>query len=250
MSVHSLSQIAWTISQAQHLVVMTGAGMSVSSGIPAFRDRVRALWSEFDPMEVASLSGYEADPEKVWSWHRQMKETIAAAKPNPGHLAIAELASLLPNCRCTVITQNIDGLHTAAGCQDVIELHSNVSRLRCHARCGYSMVWDEATDDLRNCPSCGAAVRPNVVWFEESLSDSEVGRAQQATADCDVFIVAGTSSLVQPAASLPRLAKIKGALLVEINPEETRLSGEANIVLRGVGEEVFPLLLEQLRKRV
>ncbi len=115
MSVHSLSQIAWTISQAQHLVVMTGAGMSVSSGIPAFRDRVRALWSEFDPMEVASLSGYEADPEKVWSWHRQMKETIAAAKPNPGHLAIAELASLLPNCRCTVITQNIDGLHTAAG---------------------------------------------------------------------------------------------------------------------------------------
>ena len=93
-------------------------------------------------------------------------------------------------------------------------------------------------------------MRPDVVWFEESLSDVEMGRAQQATADCDVFIVAGTSALVQPAASLPRLAKIKGALLVEINPEETRLSGEADIVWRGAGEAVFPLLLEQVRKRV
>lgn len=250
MSVHSLSQIAWTISQAQHLVVMTGAGMSVGSGIPAFRDRVRALWSEFDPMEVASLSGYEADPEKVWSWHRQMKETIAAAKPNLGHLAIAELASLLPNCHCTVITQNIDGLHTVAGCQDVIELHGNVSRLRCHARCGYTTAWNELTDALRNCPSCGAPTRPDVVWFQETLSDIEVGRAQQATAACDVFIVAGTTALVQPAASLPRLAKIKDALLVEVNPEETRLSGEADIVLRGAGEEIFPLLLEQVRERV
>lgn len=243
-------QVAWAMCQAQNVVVMTGAGISVSSGIPAFRDRMRALWSEFDPMEVASLLGYEANPEKVWSWHRKMRDIIATAKPNPSHQAIADLAALLPNCASTVITQNIDGLHSAAGSHPVIELHGNISRLRCHGQCGYGTTWDETTDSLRICPSCRSPVRPDVVWFEENLCKTAVDHARQAAEACDVFIVAGTSGLVQPAASLPILAREGGALLVEINPEETPITPSADIVLRGTGEEVLPDLLERVKKRV
>ncbi len=245
----SIDRLAWTISQSQHVVVMSGAGLSVSSGIPTFRDRMKALWSQFDPMEVASLSGFEKAPDKVWFWHQQMKEVVAAASPNPAHLALAELAKLLPPDGCTVITQNIDGLHTAAGSPDVIELHGNIGRLRCHARCGYVTKWAISTEQIPACPQCGAPLRPDVVWFEELLNNHDMQRAQQVSEECDVFVLAGTTALVHPAASLPQLAKANDALLVEINPEKTNISCEADVVICGLAEEVLPVLIEETRKR-
>lgn len=249
MNKTAIDRLAWTVSQSQHVVVMSGAGLSVSSGIPTFRDRMKALWSQFDPMEVASLSGFKASPDKVWHWHQQMRDVVASATPNPAHSAVADLASLL-TAECTVITQNIDGLHSKAGSSNVIELHGNISRLRCHAQCGHSCDWNGSISKIPLCPKCGAYLRPDVVWFEESLSIHDVQRAQESAQACDVFIIAGTTALVHPAASLPQFAKSNGALLVEINPEETNFSGEADIAVRDLAEKVLPELIEQVRKRI
>lgn len=248
MSKAVLDRLAWTISKSQHVVVMSGAGISVSSGIPTFRDRMKSLWSQFDPMEVASLSGFESAPDKVWYWHQQMKDLIGSATPNPAHVAVADFGGFLPG-GCTVITQNIDGLHSKAGSHDVIELHGSINRLRCHARCGYSTKWEVSSLQIPTCPQCGAHLRPDVVWFEESLNLQDIQRAQEAAQACDVFIIAGTTALVQPAASLPQLAKSSGALLVEINPEETSFSGAADLVVRDLGEIFLPKLVEEIRKR-
>jgi NAD-dependent deacetylase len=233
---------------ADHIVFFTGAGMSADSGIPTFRDGAGALWNDIDPMTVASLQGFEADPDKVWDWHLALKSGIENALPNRGHEAIAALEQILSQARITVITQNIDGLHQLAGSREVIELHGTVNRIRCHEYCGYETTWDDMPVS-RICPDCGAQIRPDVVWFGEGLDEYSMSDAQQAAAAADMIFVVGTSSLVQPAASIPLLAQMNGATLVEINPSETKLSGRADYSVRASASEFFPLICEEIQKR-
>lgn len=231
---------------ADHVVFFTGAGMSADSGIPTFRDGAGALWNDIDPMTVASLQGFEADPDKVWDWHFALKRGTENAQPNRGHEAIAALEKMLTKARMTVITQNIDGLHQRAGSREVIELHGTVNRIRCHDYCGYETTWDDLPAS-RICPDCGAQLRPDVVWFGEGLDEYSMSNAQQAAAAADLVFVVGTSSLVQPAASIPLLAQMKGATLVEINPSETKLTSRADFSVRASASEFFPLISEEIQ---
>lgn len=234
--------------EARSVVVFSGAGLSADSGVPTFRDGATGLWVDVDPMEVASIEGFARDPEKVWGWHEAMRERFAAVRPNAGHVGIASLELQLPRARVAVITQNIDGLHQAAGSSIVHEVHGSALRVRCHRHCGYRVDWPLGEPALRRCPECGAVARPDVVWFGEALDDLVFSAAVQAALAADVFISVGTSSVVQPAASLPFAAADSGALVIEVNPHPTALSEVADLAVRAPAARFFPLLLDRLAR--
>ena len=242
-----IEQIALRLKNAKRIVVMTGAGVSAESGIPTFRDAQTGLWAKYDPMELATAEGFERNPKLVWDWYEWRRQLCGDAKPNPGHYALAEMEKHFPHL--VVITQNIDGLHRAAGSSDIIELHGNLQRNKC-SREGTIINCNDvhsAENGLLKCPHCGAFLRPDVVWFGESLPHDELNRAFQESMQCDVFLSIGTSGLVEPAASLPRIAKQVSAFLVEINPEATPLSVIADVILRAKSGKVLPMLAKQLQ---
>ena len=242
----TIRAILLALRRARRVVVFTGAGLSADSGIPTFRDGATGLWAGVDPDEVASLDGFERDPDKVWAWHEAMRALFARAEPNAGHHGIAELARMLPGAQVTVITQNIDGLHQAVGSTRVLEIHGSVLRVRCHQHCGYLGTWHAGCVIERRCPSCGARTRPDVVWFGEALDDDVFAHAIDAALAADVFLSVGTSSVVQPAASLPMAAKHHGALLIEVNPHATPFSPHADHSIRVGASDFFPALVKQL----
>lgn len=241
-------QIAQAIGQPREIVIFTGAGVSADSGIPTFRDGATGLWVDVDPMDVASIEGFERNPEKVWAWHEEMRQRFASAKPNPGHRAIALLESLLPDARITVVTQNIDGLHQDAGSSRVLEIHGSARRLRCHLRCGFSVSWLPGIVEAHTCPECGALLRPDVVWFGEAL-DPDFDHALDAAARANVLFAVGTSSVVQPAAQIPLVAIDAGATVIEINPHITPLTRLAYESMRFGAAEFFPALCKALRQQ-
>ena len=225
--------------KAKDVVVLTGAGLSADSGVPTFRDGATGLWTHTDPESVASIKGFEDNPEAVWAWHEAMHRVCFSARPNVGHKGVASLEWLLPRARVTVITQNIDGLHQAAGSSRVLEIHGSALRVRCHQRCGFSVAWQERQRVSRQCPSCGAPARPDVVWFGEALEGSQFPLAIKATLSADVFLAIGTSASVHPAASLPLAAKENGALLIEINPHETPITRHVDWSVRMGASDFF-----------
>ena len=257
--------------RAQHLAVFTGAGMSAESGIPTFRDRLTGLWAHTDPTEVATPQAFHRDPQRVWDWHVHLASTVGAAQPNAGHKAIAELAGKLP--RVSVVTQNIDSLHQAAGSRDVIELHGNLFRLKpfidedaafaaaeppmiCRVCDGYAAwrdcdPWASREDFARLrlaagpvpcCPCCGARLRPDVVWFNEMLDPQVLDAAMNAVDACDAMLCIGSSLEVEPAASLPWRALRRGATVIEINPRPTVLTPHVT-AFPGTAAQVLPQLL-------
>jgi NAD-dependent deacetylase len=230
---------------------MTGAGMSAESGVPTFRG-ADGLWHRFSAADLATPEAFARDPRLVWQWYRWRQGIIAGAEPNPGHLALARLQSRIPGFR--LITQNVDGLHQRAGSTGVIELHGNIWRARCARGCGVTTdAAGRATADepdggqapLPVCP-CGALMRPDIVWFGEALDEGRVDLAIRAAQGCDVFLAVGTSALVYPTAGLPLLASRAGALVVEINVDDTPLTPQAGLVLRGKAAEVLPALESRL----
>jgi NAD-dependent deacetylase len=228
---------------SSHTVVLTGSGISAESGVPTFREAQAGLWGRFDPQELATPEAFERDPGLVWDWYAWRRKLVAQAAPNPGHLAIAEMQDLFQNL--TLVTQNVDGLHQSAGSRDVIELHGNIRRTRC------SVEGDEVEDYEESgsppvCPSCGAPLRPDVVWFGEMLPPGVLETASGAARRADLFLSVGTSSLVYPAAALPYEALESGATLVEINPSETPLTPHADYALRGPAGDVLPRLILEL----
>ena len=164
--------------------------------------------------------------------------------PNPGHLALAEMGRKVP--RFTLVTQNVDGLHQRAGSREVIELHGNITRVRCKNGCRVFTEWTDVPGEVPLCPNCGAKLRPDVVWFGEMLPQAELQAAVEAAKSCQVFYSIGTSAVVQPAASLAWVAKQAGAVLVEINPENTPLTPLADFFLRGKSGEILPELVRQV----
>jgi NAD-dependent deacetylase len=223
---------------------MTGAGMSAESGVPTFRG-ADGLWRNFSATDLATPEAFARDPALVWQWYRWRQGIIGRAQPHAGHLALSRLERTLPGV--VLITQNVDGLHQRAGSTNVIELHGNIWRARCLRGCaGVSVTQPTREQDPLPVCACGALMRPDVVWFGESLDEDRMDRAAEAARTCDVFLAIGTSSIVYPAAGLPLVAASAGALVAEINVEDTPLTSRAGMVLRGSAAEVLPALEARL----
>ncbi|MCA9998430.1 MAG: NAD-dependent deacylase [Anaerolineales bacterium] len=245
------SDLITTLQHARHLAVLTGAGISAESGIPTFREAQTGLWANYSPEDLATPEAFRRNPKLVWDWYTWRRELVAKAEPNAGHRALVGLAQLVP--RLTLITQNVDGLHTRAGSTDVIELHGNLTRCTCLAA---GHLVDAALVDAALpgetavspplCPHCGSPLRPDVVWFGENLPRAALQQAVAASQSCDLFLSVGTSSLVQPAASLPLEALERGKTAVEINPQPTPLAPYMDYVLRGSAGTVLPALVAAL----
>ncbi|HEX7636279.1 MAG TPA: NAD-dependent deacylase [Noviherbaspirillum sp.] len=225
---------------ARHIAVFTGAGVSAESGIPTFRDAQTGLWANYNAEDLATPQAFRHDPATVWKWYEWRRALMCDAQPNPAHLAIAQLERLVEHV--VVITQNVDGLHRKAGSSDVIELHGNIWDNFCFD-CRQQAPQQTASELPPYCAHCNGLLRPGVVWFGESLPAEAWRRAAEVSETADVFFCVGTSSLVEPAASLPRYAKSCGGSVVQINPEITAHDGFAQHVLRGRAGEILPQLL-------
>jgi NAD-dependent deacetylase len=243
-----IGEAALRLKHSRTLVVLTGAGVSKESGIPTFRDAQDGLWARYDPMELATREGFLRDPAMVWQWYGYRFGMVESARPNPGHVAIAEMEGIFP--RVTVITQNIDGLHQAAGSTDVVELHGSIRRYKCldGRHTGFTRADLGAQSQAPPvCPHCGALLRPDVVWFGEMLPPDAIHRAFDLCQNCDAMLVVGTSGEVEPAASLPIRAAYSGALVIDVNPARGQSARWADIFLQGGGGEILPRLVEALR---
>lgn len=227
--------------------VLTGAGVSIASGVPSFRGQ-GGLWTRYDPAEYASIQALRADPEKVWHFLRELRSTLDAASPNAAHLAIAALEQF--GVVNHVITQNVDGLHQRAGSHRVIELHGSHRAVTC-IDCGHRYprhdVEHLADDPVPRCPACHGVLKPDLVLFGESLPEAAFRRAEHAVRHSDVLLVVGTSAEVYPAARLPDLARSNGTRVWEVNPV-TELE-HTDGTIRGRAEEVLPALVDRLRPR-
>lgn len=246
---------------AQRIFVLTGAGVSAESGIATFRAPGTGLWSQYSPREVATPEAWADDPIKVWSWYSYRRRNARCAQPNPAHVALAQLERLAP--QFTLATQNVDGLHQRAGSASVVELHGSLFRFRC-AREGTPVAYVDPNEgslqameclDIEEemtppppCPTCDANVRPDIVWFGESLSKEPWQLAESAASACDVCLVIGASAIVEPAASLPRIARRRGAYLIEINPDETALTSIAHWSAHERAGVALPALLAAIEK--
>ena len=230
---------------ADSVTVLTGAGVSAESGIPTFRDALTGLWAKYDPEELATPEAFLRNPKLVWDWYAHRREMVQELKPNAGHIAIAELESLVPTFK--LITQNVDGFHQLAGSQDVTELHGNITRVRCFDYGHSAETWAIDGDMPPSCQECGGMLRPDVVWFGESLSRANLENAAAAASTCDVFLSIGTSSLVYPAAGLPPLAIQEGATFVEVNPNQTPLSEYADFIISADSGSALPAIVTALK---
>lgn len=237
----AIDEVRARLAAARTVGLLSGAGISAESGVPTFRSGQVALWEDRRPEDLARMETFRQDPGLVWRWYLWRRGLVAKASPNAGHVALVELARRL---ELTVITQNVDGLHDRAGSTGVIELHGNLWRSRCMG-CGRTRNDFSARLDVMpaDCAHCRSPVRPDVVWFGEALNTTLLDRAFRTACVSDVFLVVGTSGVVQPAASLAAIARENGAFVVEINPEPTALSQVASVSLRGKAGEVLPALV-------
>ena len=235
------------------VAVLSGAGASQESGIPTFREAQTGLWARYDPQQLATPAAFRRDPRLVWEWYAYRRKLVQSVAPNPGHTAIAALEEWVP--QVVVLTQNVDGLHQAAGSSDVVELHGNILRTKCAAGCrGEPTLVDPASlapaerdATPPHCPHCGDALRPDVVWFGEMLPAGAIRRAYEVCAACNAMIVVGTSGVVYPAAALPAIAREAGTPVIEVNPEPSGITGLATVFLQGRGGDLLPQLVAALR---
>lgn len=243
-----IRQAALDLYRARHAVALTGAGISAESGIPPFRGK-GGVWERIDPMKYAHIDAFHRDPEAVWKvLFLEMKQVLDKARPNDGHLGLARLEAM--GYLKTVITQNVDGLHQTAGSRDVIEFHGNFAWQRCQD-CGEKIPSRELKLDRipPQCP-CGGLWRPDCVMFGELIPMDPLNRCRQITASCDVMLVVGTSAVVEPASSLPAMARGAGATIIEINPEATPLTRHtAHYLIQGRAGEVLSRIVADLEDK-
>jgi NAD-dependent deacetylase len=248
------ARIVGALREARRVVILTGAGVSAESGVPTFRDQQTGLWKTFDAAELATPSAFRRDPSLVWGWYEWRRATVLAARPNAAHRAIAAMSEFVPHC--TLITQNVDDLHERAGSVGVLHLHGELSRPYCEV-CRRSYVLPEGIPDLPpggarieppRCDACGAMIRPGVVWFGENLPDVAWRSACEAANRCDMFFCCGTSSVVQPAASLTDLAIAARATTVQINPNATGYDDSVTVAIQGLAGIVLPRIVAETWK--
>ena len=232
------------------MVALTGAGISVDSGIPDFRSP-GGIWDLFDPMEYAQIEAFHANPEKVWKMLRALGDMVGDAEPNPGHLGMAHLERL--GFLKTVITQNVDRLHQRAGNTDVVEFHGSDEYLVC-LRCGKRYERQEVSqEDKAAVPrcECKAVLKPDVVFFGEPIPEQALVRADMAARECKVMMVVGTSAVVFPASQIPFAAKRNGATVIEVNLEATPLTDSiTDLFLKGSSSTLLPNLVETIETTI
>ena len=226
-------------------VFLTGAGISKESGIPTFRGP-EGLWRKYDPMTLASISGFYEDPKLVWEFYRYRQELIYNCSPNPGHGSIAYFEKIKESSY--VLTQNIDGLHQKAGSKNIIELHGNIFKFEC-TNCKYKDKIDQKVEEhLPICKICKSILKPAVILFGESLNQIVWENAEQISNNCDVMFIVGTSLNVGPVNQLPLYAKRNGSILIEINPEPAIFTELMDYSIQGTATEILPQLLKIAHK--
>jgi NAD-dependent deacetylase len=231
---------------ARSICVLTGAGMSAESGIATVRDAQSGLWARFNPMQLASVEGFRANPSLVWDWYAGRREGVRAAHPHAGHLALARFAQRHPG-RMSIVTQNVDDLHQRAGSVDVVRLHGDILQDTwldpCRRDPACDTEWATPTRPPR-CADCGNQVRPGVVWFGEMLPVQALSAAELLADRCDVMLVVGTSGSVYPAAGLAGRARRAGAQVWILNPKPSEIDDQAHGLLRGTAAHLLPVLLD------
>jgi NAD-dependent protein deacetylase/lipoamidase len=232
------------LKRSQKIMVSTGAGISVESGAPTFRS-TEGLWKDFKPEKYATPEAFAENPKKVWEFYEWRRQKYKDMQPNAGHFALADLEKMFPEF--SVFTQNVDGLHHKAGSKNVYELHGSIWRVKCVREEKVFPFLETPLTELPPRCQCGALLRPDVVWFGEALPSEMIDLAMQKASLCEVFFLIGTSATVQPAASLAWIAYENGAIVVEINPEETQATDIANESFRGAAGIILPLMVEALR---
>jgi len=239
-----ITKAAEIIFRSRLTLALTGAGVSVDSGIPDFRS-AGGLWSRYDPEEYADIHSFRQDPEKVWNMLRDMDGLIAQARPNPAHLGMGEMEKMgFLHC---IITQNVDNLHQAGGSRDVIEYHGNSNTLSC-LWCGNRYrAEDKRGEHVPRC-GCRQILKPDVVFFGEAIPEVALTRSFRLASSAEAVMIVGTSAAVSPANTIPGIAKSHGAKLIEMNMERTHLSDTVtDIFIEGRAGETIPALLEELK---
>jgi len=245
----ALAAASALLRHARCAIALTGAGISTHSGIPDFRSPRSGLWELNDPAEVASIYGFRHNPARFYNWIRPLARTILDAEPNPAHTALARMEQ--NGSLCSVITQNIDLLHSRAGSQNVHEVHGHLRTVTCihcfqEYDCRPYLIAYLETGAMPRCPACGHALKPNVILFGEQLPARALSAARRDAARCDVMLVVGSSLEVYPAADLPVIAHRGGAKLIFVNLVETALDSLAQVVIHGDAVDVLPRLAEAL----
>lgn len=237
------------IKQSKNTVVLSGAGISTPSGIPDFRSKDSGLWEIYDPFEVASLNAFRYHPEKFFTWMRPLASKVFNAKPNPAHIVLAQLEH--HGYVNTIITQNMDGLHQQAGSNNVIEIHGSLNSLTC-IQCYQQTnaeTYREAyllKGDIPRCPHCQGILKPDVILFGEQIPAKAWRQAQNASSECQLMIIVGSSLEVLPVAGLPMRAVENGAGLIIINQSSTYIDVRADVILNGDVSIILPRIATEV----
>ena len=246
----TLRQAARMILDSRWSFALTGAGISVDSGIPDFRS-MGGLWTRFDPMEYATIEAFYRNRAKVWEMIREMSALINEARPNPGHIGLADLEKM--DLLKAIVTQNVDNLHQEAGSREVIEFHGNGNQLVCTTCSGRFTALEAEQRAIKtgdwppDCPSCAEILKPDVVFFGEAIPARALEKAQIHASEADLILVLGSSATVMPAAHLPMITKQRGGKIIELNKAETQLTPMADLTVLGGLSQTVPRLLEQVR---
>ena len=235
-----LHSIRLRLARAKSVTVLTGAGISADSGVPTFRG-ADGLWRNFRAEELATPEAFARDPRLVWEWYNWRREIIVTKSPNAAHQALAELEQRIEHF--WLITQNVDGLHRAAGSTRLSEIHGNIWRVRCTACSRVEDNREVPIPILPSCGTCGGLLRPHIVWFGESLAEEDLRRSYAALESCDMLLIIGTSGIVYPAASFAPVAKSAGAFVAELNLDPTPHSDIVDVSVKGRAKDLVPALL-------
>jgi NAD-dependent deacetylase len=233
------------IFESKLTLALTGAGISVESGIPDFRS-AGGLWSKYDPSEYATITAFRQNPERVWNMLRDMDAVVSSARPNPAHTGMGEMEKMgFLHC---IITQNVDNLHQAGGARNVIEYHGNSSTLSCLA-CGRTYRAEEKRVERTPRCGCNTILKPDVVFFGEAIPPAALNRSFQLASSAEVLMVVGTSAAVSPANTIPSVAKEHGAKIIEINMESTHLTHTVTDIFIGQSAgEAIPAIVNELKR--
>lgn len=231
------------LTTAKKLVFFTGAGISAESGIETFRGK-DGLWNKLKPEELANFNAFMKNPDMVWEWYQYRRKIVESTNPNPGHYAIAEFERYYD---VTVVTQNVDNLHQRAGSSIVYELHGSIVRNFCIDCNSFYNDIKLSDNKVPKCEKCGGFIRPDVVWFGENLRGDAFPKGEKAAAESDICFVVGTSAVVYPAAYIPQTAKQNGAFVIEINIEDTELTGNCDYSIFGKSGEILPKILDKVK---
>ncbi|MBN1850698.1 MAG: NAD-dependent deacylase [Deltaproteobacteria bacterium] len=247
MTIDIIKKAAQILFESKSTIALTGAGISVESGIPDFRS-AGGLWSKYDPSEYATIDAFRSDPEKVWRMLRDMDDLVANAKPNRAHLGMGELERM--GFLHYIITQNVDNLHQAGGAKNVIEYHGNSSTLSCFG-CGSRYTALEKKGEYPAKCRCGMILKPDVIFFGEAIPQEALNRSFQLARSAQALMIVGTSAVVSPANQIPIIAKQNGAKVIEINKEETHLTGHiTDVFIQGEAGTIIPDLVVGLKEMI